>query len=428
MAPRIRKEQRLCLELLQEKERNGENVTRKEIADYTGWKEKGTVNTYLSKGNLEDYVTVVDKKQHIYKVHNTLGVGVEEFSARITQVHAPVHIVIDDKPKSEPTLSEKLLEKSIHAALSAIEIYNKPDFKYREETFAILMVNAWETLLKAKVVEENGNNLDSIYVKRTKQDGTEYIPTSRSDNPLTIGLFDALAIIKVDEALVKNIEALTEIRDTAIHHINEDVQLSMKVLEIGTATLRSYVIMIDAWFKYDMTKYNFYLMPLSFFHLHELESGSVSPSSDQISKLLEYIAKEESIVPSDENNPHSISLILKMDFVKGSSPSGIALAKNSNDGDTVHVYVSSEEEFGRKYRWTYAQLLEKLKTRYEDFKTNPTFYNLHRELGANKKYRDLWYLNFKERTGTSKPYYDPCILDEFDKHYTKRPVAVKVDK
>lgn len=29
-----------------------------------------------------------------------------------------------------------ILEKSVHAALSAIEIYNKPDFKYREESFS----------------------------------------------------------------------------------------------------------------------------------------------------------------------------------------------------------------------------------------------------------------------------------------------------
>ena len=31
---------------------------------------------------------------------------------------------------------ESLIDKSIGSMLSAIEIYNKPDFKYREETFA----------------------------------------------------------------------------------------------------------------------------------------------------------------------------------------------------------------------------------------------------------------------------------------------------
>lgn len=51
--------------------------------------------------------------------------------------------------------NEHLLEKSIHAALSAIEIYNKPDFKYREERFSILMVNALELLLKARIPQRN---------------------------------------------------------------------------------------------------------------------------------------------------------------------------------------------------------------------------------------------------------------------------------
>jgi hypothetical protein len=57
-----------------------------------------------------------------------------------------------------------LLEKSTQAALSAIEVYNKPDFKYREERFSIFMVNAWEVLLKAKILKDNNNKLKSIYV------------------------------------------------------------------------------------------------------------------------------------------------------------------------------------------------------------------------------------------------------------------------
>ena len=39
------------------------------------------------------------------------------------------------------SLSQEIAEKSVAAALAAIEIYNKPDFKYREETFAILMTS-----------------------------------------------------------------------------------------------------------------------------------------------------------------------------------------------------------------------------------------------------------------------------------------------
>ena len=48
--------------------------------------------------------------------------------------------------------STRLLKNAEAALISAIEIYNKPAFGYREETFAILAINAWELLLKAKVL------------------------------------------------------------------------------------------------------------------------------------------------------------------------------------------------------------------------------------------------------------------------------------
>lgn len=43
--------------------------------------------------------------------------------------------------------SDELAHKAVAAAVASIEVYNKPDFYYREETFAILMTNAWELLL-----------------------------------------------------------------------------------------------------------------------------------------------------------------------------------------------------------------------------------------------------------------------------------------
>ena len=39
-----------------------------------------------------------------------------------------------------------MLDKSIVAMLAAIEVYNKPTFSFREESFSILAVNAWELL------------------------------------------------------------------------------------------------------------------------------------------------------------------------------------------------------------------------------------------------------------------------------------------
>ena len=46
--------------------------------------------------------------------------------------------------------------------LAAIEVYNKPTFAYREESFAILAINSWELLLKARLLQLENNRLAVI--------------------------------------------------------------------------------------------------------------------------------------------------------------------------------------------------------------------------------------------------------------------------
>lgn len=51
-------------------------------------------------------------------------------------------------------LINKMLDKSEEAFLMAIEIYNKPTINYRLEGFAYFICNAWELLLKAKILSD----------------------------------------------------------------------------------------------------------------------------------------------------------------------------------------------------------------------------------------------------------------------------------
>ena len=76
------------------------------------------------------------------------------------------------------TVAEKLLANSLAAILSSIEIYNKPDFKYREEIFTILNINAWELLLKTKILTDNNGIISSLYVM--KEEG---VPKLTEVNP-----------------------------------------------------------------------------------------------------------------------------------------------------------------------------------------------------------------------------------------------------
>jgi uncharacterized protein DUF3644 len=90
--------------------------------------------------------------------------------------------------------SKQLVDRAIAATVAAIEIYNKPDFQYRNETFAVLAVNGWELLLKAKWLLDHKNDIRSLYVVHTqkKKDGTlskrAKIKETRSGNPFTHGI------------------------------------------------------------------------------------------------------------------------------------------------------------------------------------------------------------------------------------------------
>jgi hypothetical protein len=55
--------------------------------------------------------------------------------------------------------SKQLVDRAIAATVAAIEIYNKPDFQYRNETFAVLAVNGWELLFKAKWLVDHNNDI-----------------------------------------------------------------------------------------------------------------------------------------------------------------------------------------------------------------------------------------------------------------------------
>jgi Protein of unknown function (DUF3644) len=163
-------------------------------------------------------------------------------------------------------LSKELAEKSLQAAVAAIEVYNKPNFSYREEAFALLMMNAWELLLKAKWLLNYNDAFESLCESETKPNGEKILKKNRSGNPITFGVTYLAAKLLEDKhsGLEKgchdNILGLVEIRDNAAHLLNKDLYLGRRILEIGTASLRNYLQLATEWFQMDLSNYNFFLI------------------------------------------------------------------------------------------------------------------------------------------------------------------------
>lgn len=331
-----------------------------------------------------------------------------------------------------------LLDKSIHCALSAIEIYNKPDFKYREESFVILITNSWELLFKAKLLKDYNNNLTCLYqpdlsltlTKQGKPRKRVVYKRNRCGNYTTLDIFKTIEQINrknpvenVDRILKDNIEVLVEIRDNAIHYFNDCPGLNKKVLEIGTASLRSYLTIVTSWFNYDLSKYNFYLMPISFYHTFEIESFSINDEHNQIKNLMNFIYQKELLSPSDETRAHNISLTLETKFVKSNSITGLNV-RYSDEAD-ISVKVDAEQVFANKYPLEFEDDLKpNLKARYTDFKLDNKFWGIKRVLESDTKYCGERYLDMKKQKGAKKKYYSTEIFKEFDKYYKRKNLTL----
>ncbi len=324
--------------------------------------------------------------------------------------------------------SHLMLEKSIAAILSAIEIYNKPDFKYREELFSVLCVNAWELLLKSKVLNLASNKVASLYVMeyRTLKKGQKSkIPRpkkNRSGTPQSISLFEAYRVIteeygvKIDNAVIDNLIAITEIRDNSIHFVNDDLLLSLKVQELGTASLQNYLYMTKEWFGDILSGYNFYLMPLSFFRDFDTANGITLNKNEN--KILEYIQKIEEKYDADQD-VRDCNLTLKIDvkFQKGNSiMSNRYQLTNDPSSPTIRLV---EEEINDKYPWDYEVLTTRLAKLYSDFKINKKYHKVRSSLSTDKRFAYIRIFNPKNPEGGQKILFNPNIIKEFDKHYLK---------
>ena len=323
--------------------------------------------------------------------------------------------------------SRSMLEKSISAMLSAMEIYNKPDFKYREESFSVLCINAWELLFKAKVLSLSSNKVASLYAMeyRTLKNGQKSKMLrpriNRSGNPMSISMFEAIRIIKedfgskIDNAVIDNIMALTEIRDNSIHFINDDVLLSIKLQEIGSASLQNYANLVKEWHGDALTKYNFYLMPISFFRDFEEAPGIMLNPKE--SKVLEYIRKAEKAYDDEGVGSYNLTLRVDVKFQKVKSDSALPV-QYSKDSSATKIIIT-ELDISEKYPWDYPNLTTRLTRRFKDFRQNNKYHRIRKALEENDKFAYKRYLNPSNTVGVPKIFYSTNILKEFDAHYEK---------
>jgi len=132
---------------------------------------------------------------------------------------------------------QRLLDKSIEAFILGLEIYNKPTIKYRVEGFSFFVVNAWELMLKAELINQN----KSIYYR------------NKPDRTLSIDKVIETVFPDKHGSLRKNLEQIIELRNTSTHYITEDYEYIYAPL--FQACVINFVNKIKEFHSIDITRY-----------------------------------------------------------------------------------------------------------------------------------------------------------------------------
>lgn len=295
----------------------------------------------------------------------------------------------------------KLSEKSLAAALSSIEIYNKPNFQYREEIFTVLIINSWELLLKAKVLRDAADNLEVLYVK----DNQGNIKLSRNGSPMTKEITRIMTEVGLSQIVKENLTALIEIRDTAIHFYNSE-PLSYILYTLGVASLKNYQKLVSDWFGMSLLDYNFYILPLGFaYNFKTLSLLEMECNPEPISNLLKSVACTQSSIDQADEFQFICEISVSMKSAKQlvtDADLTVAIDPAAENVKFVERIVSPTDKYPFSYTEIRKKILEarpKTKSTIIDkiireykIKTNPamSFYNF-RTKAQQKDY---------EKTGT----------------------------
>ncbi len=315
--------------------------------------------------------------------------------------------------------SKELLDRSIAAMIAAIDVYNKPDFRYRAESFVILAINAWELLLKGKWLHDHHNKISSLYVREGKGETRKRIKKSRSGNPLTHSA-DYLAKKLVEQRSLhqnawKNLQILLEMRDTVVHFYHNSPQFSERLQEIGAAAVKNFVAVIHDWFQRDLSEFNFYLMPLSFVNIPVENEGILLNKQEE--KFLRFLEQQE---PGDDDPEAEYSVTVNIEVRFTRSKAKEALAVRLTKDPNAPVIRLTEDQIRERYPWDYNTLTDKCRRRYDNFKVNRKYHEIRKRLQVNTIYAHIRRLDPENPESPKKVFYNPNILREFDKNYAKK--------
>ncbi len=323
-----------------------------------------------------------------------------------------------------------LIKNSTAAYFAAIEIHNKPNISYRYETTTLLLMNAWELILKA-------------YTKKFIKKKSIY-----SKDGHTISIDKAIDYVeehinttepKAFTAVKENLLLIEAYRNNIVHYYNE--QLEPYIFMLTAKAALNFVDFLKKYFSKDILEEDgLFILPLGFKLPFKPEDFLTKKAAQYVSspESKQFIESMINIISELDRNGVDDTIVVGFDIylenVKRMKNSDLLVAITSQDeADASYAKVNrvqvtddpnaqkvnlSDAEFVARYPLQYSDVCAKCKTDIPMFKQGKKFNRIMAEIKTNPQFAFTRKLNPNSTTSSKTTFYAESVVQEIAKRYS----------
>ena len=319
------------------------------------------------------------------------------------------------------SVTKLLLDSSQAALFAGIEIHNKPHISFRYPTASVLIINAWELVLKAYIYKYVDKKL--IYEKDKKH-------TKGFSKVLKISCdhINSVEKNKKFQAIYDNLDLLNEYRNTNVHFIEE--KLDPIVFMLISKAVINYDFFIKKYFDKDITKDdNLIILPvgmkLPFDPIDYLKQDYGKAHNEYVNRIIQSIRDlndsgvQESIVIGFDVCADRVKDSKNADIIASieNSSKAVALRKDFRITDDPNApAVRVEPDFPPM---DYYELRDRAKEKEPEIKFGKIYNEAMKVIKGDSTLCKPNYLNPHAKTGQKKYFYDYKAIDVLIAEYKR---------
>lgn len=278
---------------------------------------------------------------------------------------------------------KKLLGNSNAAIMAAIEIYNKPTFTYRDECTVILLLNAWELMLKA-ILSKNKQSV--FYPKKRNQ---PYRTLSWKDALSRSSNYFPRAVPHLP--VQRNLEMLGIYRDNVVHFYNVS-DFGVMLYALAQTSIMNYRDVLLEIFGIRLeNKINWQLLPLGIrppidvvtYLAGQREPGSASAVRQFLSELMKVT---EEVTQAGQDTGRLLTIFdVKLESVRKIGDADVVIGAERDENRDGLLAISRIQDPNRSHPLRQTEILEQIDVLHDRRFTSYTFQAI------------VWKYNIKER-------------------------------